>query len=472
MKRRCAAIVVAGLRGGSGKTLFTLGLLSCWREQGRSIVPFKKGPDYIDAAWLRWAAGVPCYNLDPYLMPREQIVGSFLRRTQGVHGAVVEGNRGLYDGVDAQGTYSTAELAKVLRVPVVVVMEATKTTRTAAAMILGLRQLDPEVDLRGVILNQVAGGRHESVLRQSIERYSGVRVLGALPRLRGISFPERHLGLVPPEEHGSQDEVIRVAADAVRSHVDLEALWEAARACGELPALHLYRGKPGGRVQCRVGVVQDEGFHFYYPENIEALEEHGAEVVSFSALNQRRLPQVDALYIGGGFPEVYVQRLADNATLRADIRSAVEDGLPVYAECGGLMYLGNRLRVRGREYPMVGALPLVTEFTERPQGHGYTGLEAVAGNPFFPVGYRLKGHEFHYSRIVALDESQVEFGFRVERGSGLDGRREGIVRKGVLGTYTHIHALGCDAWPQGLVRQATQRRGERGIPVTAGNAMC
>jgi cobyrinic acid a,c-diamide synthase len=447
-------LVIAALRGGCGKTVFSIGLCSLWREKGGGVVPFKKGPDYIDAAWLSRAAGKPCRHLDPYLMTREEILGSYLRHTRKRQAAItiIEGNRGLYDGVDPEGSCSTAELAKVLRAPVIIVLDGTKTTRTAAAMVLGLRQLDHKVDIQGVVLNKVAGARHESILRRSIEEFAGVRVLGAMPRLHGLKFPERHLGLVPPEELDLQHELIREITSMIRGNVQTEKIWEIAAKAVDLPTVSLYRGKTfqeqGQRF--RVGVIRDEAFHFYYPENLEALEERGAKVVPISALETSHLPDVDALYIGGGFPEMWAEGLAQNASIRREIRDAAKEGLPVYAECGGLMYLGDALRFRGRQYPMVGAIPLVSEFSERPQGHGYTTLEAAYNNPFFRRGTILKGHEFHYSKIVSMDETKISFAFRVLRGRGIDGEREGIVRKNVLASYTHIHALGCGAWGDGI----------------------
>lgn len=437
--------------------MLAVGLLARWRQRGKAVVPFKKGPDYIDAAWLGRASGMECHHLDPFLMDGERLLSSYLRHSFKGDGALIEGNRGLYDGVDPNGTYSTAELAKSLRVPVIVLLDATKTTRTAAAMALGLRQMDPDVEIRGIVLNRVAGARHESVLVKSIERYAGLPVLGAIPRLKGLRFPERHLGLVPPQEHGSHFDVIARAAEAVGEHVDCESVWEVAQGAGELrcddPPGEM--ASPGVTGRFRVGLIKDEVFHFYYPENLEALEGRGAELVALSAIEAEGLPRVDALYVGGGFPEMRAEQLAANDGLRRDIRLAVEDGLPVYAECGGLMYLGKALRVRGREFPMVGALPLVTEIHSRPQGHGYTTLEVVEENPFFSVGLAVKGHEFHYSRIASLSEEDVHFAFRVTRGTGMDGKREGMVRKNVLATYTHLHALGCDEWADGISCQAS-----------------
>jgi cobyrinic acid a,c-diamide synthase len=385
-------------------------------------------------------------------MSREKILGSFHRHTAGRHVAVIEGNRGLYDGVDPEGRFSTAELAKALQAPVIVIVDATKMTRTAAAMVLGLRELDRGVDIRGVVLNKVGGARHESILRGSIEQLAGVRVVGAIPRFEGLNFPERHLGLVPVQEHGPRQDVIHQIERMVRDHVEVDTIRQIADQASELAPVCLHQGKAHDdlKAQFRVGVIRDEAFHFYYPENLEALVARGARIVMLSALEARHVPDVDALYIGGGFPEMWAEELAQNTSLLRQLRELIEAGLPVYAECGGLMYLGRSLKLRGKAYPMVGALPLISEFDERPQGHGYTTLLTIKRNPFFQEGTLLKGHEFHYSRIISLDDGEVTFAFRVLRGNGIDGKREGIVRKNVLATYTHLHALGCQVWGDGM----------------------
>ena len=452
-------VVIGALRGGSGKTLFCIGLCSLWKKQGKDIAPFKKGPDYIDAAWLGMAAGKACRHLDPYLMSEDRILRSYGKHGMKA-GAVIEGNRGLYDGVDEEGSCSTAQVAKLLHAPVVVVIDATKTTRTAAAVVLGLKHLDPEVDIRGVVLNRVGGKRHETILRNSIERYAGVKVLGSLPRFGGLRFPERYFGLVPPEEHHLVDEVIERAARIVSDHVDTDAIWEIALSAGPLSELYVYKGKesepqPGPLV--KIGWINDQAFHFYYPENLEALENRNGEIVPINSLEAETLPDVDALYIGGGFPERFAQALSDNTSFRTQIRRAVVDGLPVYAECGGLMYLGRSIRVGVNDYPMVGALPVHTELLKRPQGHGYTLLEAVGENPFYPRGSRIKGHEFHYSKVRSIDEAKISYAFRVKRGTGINGRDEGIVLNNVLATYTHVHALGSELWGEGMARSAATR---------------
>ena len=452
-------ILIAGLQGGGGKTIVSLGLAAAWRKKGMHVAPFKKGPDYIDAAWLSMAAGRPCRNLDLFLMPTRSVLRSFVTAGEDADVAVIEGNRGLFDGGDAQGSYSTAELAKLLNTPVVLVVDCTKSTRTVAAVVLGCQHLDPDVPLAGVILNRVAGRRHESVLREAVEEICGIPVLGAVAKLPGELFPQRHLGLVPPDEHHRLAPAIERAADVARRYLDLDALWNVARQAPgiELDAEHGPIVDPETRPPvARIGIFRDAAFQFYYPENIEALVREGARVVEFSPLRGGQLPEVDALYIGGGFPETAAAELARNGPLREALRERIGRGLPVYAECGGTVYLGEKLIHDGSEYPMVGALPVVFAFQKKPQGHGYTELETVAENPFFPVGHSLRGHEFHYTYMQSSTSSDLRFAFKVLRGHGFDGQHDGLCQGNVLACYTHVHALGTEIWARSLVEAAVR----------------
>jgi cobyrinic acid a,c-diamide synthase len=430
-----------------------------WKKRGRKVIPFKKGPDYIDAAWLSLAAGQPCHNLDTFLMGRQQVLLSFLQKTTQDSISLVEGNRGLYDGMDVEGSHSTAELAKLLQAPVVLVIDCDKVTRTAAAMILGCQHLDPEVEIKGVILNRVAGSRHEKMLQIAVKQSCNLPILGAVPRMEDFPFPERHLGLTPPQEHLGIQRALGQALEIGEKYLDLDRLWEIA---GKAPSFRpraekvrpLGRGKKKIAGQPTIGVVRDSAFQFYYPENLQGLSDAGGRVVEVSAIQERELPPVDVLYIGGGFPETHAQPLAENVSFRNSLREAVENGLPVYAECGGFMYLGESLTIGGRNYPMVGALPVAFRMEKRPQGHGYTLLEVEKENPFFAVGSVLKGHEFHYSRLIWLNEGEAYFAYRVKRGVGIDEGREGLCRKNVLATYSHLHALGAEGWADALVARA------------------
>jgi cobyrinic acid a,c-diamide synthase len=488
-------LLVAGLRGGGGKTLLSLGLATGWRKKDVIVAPFKKGPDYIDASWLSLATGRPCRNLDLYFHSPDVVLRSFHHGSRGAHVALVEGNRGLFDGMDSQGSFSSAELAKLLEAPVLLSVDATKTTRTAAALVLGCLTLDPNTRIGGVVLNRTAGSRHETVLRQSVEGVCGVPVLGCIPRLQDNPFPERHLGLVPPQEtedaHGPMVRVVEIG----ERYLDLEAILALARTAtaltipeedeaeaareqargpevvldreGRSPATphHPDTGESAAFPPARIGVFQDAAFQFYYPENLEALQGEGGKLVPISPLQDERLPPVDALYLGGGFPETLAVGLSKNVSFMASVREAALGGLPVYAECGGAIYLGRRLHFQGETYELAGVLPVDFAFQAKPKGHGYTLLETVGENPFFPVGEVLKGHEFHYSYVVPEEGDDLSFAFLVHRGFGFNGTRDGLVYRNVLASYTHLHALGTGVWAPALVRSALQHReGPSGLP--------
>jgi cobyrinic acid a,c-diamide synthase len=467
--------MLASLRGGSGKTVISMGVLAAWKAQGCRVVPFKKGPDYIDAGWLAMAAGHPCFNLDPFLMKKRALIHSFQYRAQRCELSLIEGNRGLFDGINPQGTYSTAELAKLLKIPVVLIVDCTKTTRTVAAQVMGCQQFDPDLDFKGIILNYIAGLRHETIIRKSIDQYCDLPVLGVIPRMSSSQFPERHLGLLPFQEHPEVEKAVLSAKELVAKTLDLEGLRALAYAAPVMKTLTPHpvclRGTRGSPTRPLIGVIQDRAFQFYYPENLEALEKAGAELIFLNALTGAFPVTLDGLYIGGGFPETQALRLAENHSFRSGLKEAIEEGLPVYAECGGLMYLGQTLIYQGGSYPMVGALPLTFVLEKKPQGHGYTTLKVQKDNPFFPIGTVLKGHEFHYSRVQDWDSSKVSPVFKMVKGFGLDGQGDGIQYKNVLASYTHLHALGTAEWAQALWDQARKYRTLReGFPLSMGAA--
>lgn len=475
-------VLIAALRGGSGKTIISIGIIAALRRSGKTVFPFKKGPDYIDAGWLAMAAGQPCYNLDTFMADESTVCHSFLSHASPFsnHVAVIEGNRGLYDGLDADGTTSTASLAKLLNTPVILCLDCTKTTRTMAAVVLGCLHFDPRIHIAGVILNRVAGARHESILRRSIEQYCHIPVIGALPKLKAQDFPERHMGLIPAPEHQWVGESITAAEKAVAEHVDLAAVIAIAEnaqhdplACEPPPPMEPAiainsdsdgeafgkggRSRPPYRRRVRIGVVQDSAFQFYYPDNLQALIAEGAELLTISPLSAPSLPDVGALYIGGGFPETHASELSQNEGFRNSLRSAAENDLPIYAECGGLMYLGESL-VLDRPYPMAGVLPIVFGFSKKPQGHGYA-IAAVDGeNPFYDVGTVLKGHEFHYSKVLEFSGKASDMVLAMEKGKGILHLKDGLCHKYVMATYVHIHASGTPQWARRMVWLAKRRR--------------
>jgi len=441
-------LVISAPHGRSGKTTLSLGLAAAFCRRGLSVQPFKKGPDYIDPSWLSEAAGRPCRNLDLFLMEAGALLSGFVRASESADLALIEGAHGLFDGLDVEGTNSTAHLARLLRAPVVLVIDASRMTQSVAALVRGFVDFEPGVNVAGVILNQVSGSRHHAKLAEALCRHARIPLLGALPRGSSLTIPERHLGLLPRDEEAGFLPVVDRLREAVEASVDLDGLLALARLAPPLPRSPAPPDPPRAP-SVRLGVARDRAFTFYYPENLEALRRAGAELVPLDTLEDPALPDVAGLYLGGGFPEMFLDALEANAGLRRDIRLAIADGLPVYAECGGLMYLARRITWSGRSASMVGALPCDIEMTGRIEGHGYVRGTVAAANPFFPVGTALRGHEFHYSRATTL--GAAEFAYRLERGRGIVEGKDGLVAGNVLAAYMHLHALGTPGWAEGLV---------------------
>ena len=448
-------IVIAGLAGGSGKSVVAVGLAAALKRRGRRVVPFKKGPDYIDAGWLQLAAGEKCYNLDPFLMSGEAIIESFNRRSNGADMVIVEGNRGLFDGVNAEGGYSTADLALTLGLPVVLVVNCTKTTRTVAAMVLGCQKFDERLDIRGVILNQIATERQRLLVTEAVEKYTGIPVLGAVPRLKRDIFPMRHLGMIPHQEYTDSDGALAYLAGLIADNVDLDRLELVMAALPESPA----RVESGENMpaKVRIGILQDAAFQFYYSENLEALERAGAELVYIDAMRDRGLPEIAGLYIGGGFPETGARELAANTSFRQSIKQAADRGLPIYAECGGLIYLGRSIILDGEEFPLAGVFPVQFGMSKKPQAHGYTIFRVEKNNAFYALGAEVKGHEFRYSKILDWQGADEQLVLKMVRGNGFAGGRDGLVYNNVLALYTHIHADGTPEWAENFMRRCRQK---------------
>lgn len=450
--------MIAGVCGDSGKTIVSVGLARAWSRQGLTVFTFKKGPDYIDASWLSAASGKVTRNLDTYLADEETVKRSFFQNvvTDGVN--LIEGNRGLHDGMDVQGSHSSAALSKLVKCPIILIQDVTKITRSAAAFILGSRMLDSQAHIAGVILNRVAGPRHEGIVRSSIEKYCDVPVLGAIPKLsEEYHIPSRHLGLVTPKEEPRLMRLMELLERMALDHLDLTRIKEVAdnAPIAEIPGK---TSRPStGLDKVKVCYMTDSAFSFYYPENLEALTQAGAELIPVSALEYKTLPPCDALYMGGGFPETHARALSRNSSFRQSLYDAAKDGLPIYAECGGLIYLAETLTWQGVEYPMAGVFPIHMEVLKKPLGHGYTCYQVDKENPFFEKGLELKGHEFHYSNPKDFDVHSI---FKVKRGAGCGKGRDGLLRWNVLGSYMHLHALGYPQWATGVVNAAKRYRKE------------
>lgn len=542
-----ARICISALSGGGGKTLLSLGLARAFSRQGLAVQPFKKGPDYIDAAWLSLAAGRQASNLDPYFLPPARLRALFrhVMERSGARLALLEGNRGLFDGMDVRGSCATAELARTLDCPVLLSLDCTKMTRTAAALVAGVRNFEPGLRLAGVVLNQVASARHEGILREAITTYTDVPVLGAIPRLRENPLPERHMGLASlcgDELSPQAQEILEKLADVVRDHVDMdrvlaladdlpalpeepdfwdEAAWAgegavAPSGAGRSAACHAGTASAAGAgASCegaaptgalsvtsprattpdstqtgrdesvavsrcrtlrpadspepapRIGYVRDRALWFYYEENLEALRRAGAELVRLSLLDDASWPELDGLYLGGGFPEDWARELASSPHL-ARLATLAGEGLPIYAECGGFMVLASALERDGQRWPMSGIFPVETRFCPKPQGLGYVRADVVLPNPYFPQGSVLRGHEFHYSLChePAAVSGRLEHALRLRKGTGM-GRdaeghgRDGLVSGRVWAAYCHIFAPAVPGWAPRFVDLARCYRRER-----------
>lgn len=445
-----AHLLIAAAHKSSGKTTVTLGLCAALRQRGLAVQPFKKGPDYIDPMWLALAAGHPCHNLDFYTQSHEEILASFARRARDADLAIVEANKGLYDGLDLDGSNSNAALAKLLGAPVVLVIDTQGMTRGVAPLLLGYQAFDPDVQIAGVILNKVGGARHEGKLRAVIERYTDLPVLGAVYRNAALEITERHLGLIPSNETGAARAQVERIAAIVGAQVDLDRLLQLAAVPAPVARLARVPVAEGLARRVRIGIARDAAFGFYYPGDLEALGTAGAELVPFDCLHDQRLPAVDGLFIGGGFPETQMEQLEANAALRGEIRAAIEAGLPTYAECGGLMYLARSLRWRERACAMVGVIPADVLMHDKPIGRGYIHLRETGNGPWplrdgagQPADFHA--HEFHYSALENL-APDVRFAFDVLRGTGIDGHHDGIVYRNTLACFAHQRDVAANHW--------------------------
>lgn len=457
MDRIISSLLISAAHKSSGKTMITLGLCAALTKRGRVVQPFKKGPDYIDPLWLSQAAQRSCHNLDFYTMNPNEIVRNVACHSQGADVSLIEGNKGLFDGLDVEGHHSNAALAHLLGVPVILVLDTQGMTRGVVPLILGYQffnqQYDKKIDIAGVILNRVGGQRHENKLRNAIEHYTDMKVLGAVYKDPGLSIEERHLGLIPSNEINQSYEQIDKIGKLVEKQVNLEQVLEISQRV--FPFLTLCPPERASPKDITIGVIRDAAFGFYYPGDLMALQQAGAKLIFINALEDAQLPQVDALLIGGGFPEAFMQKLAKNKLLKQAIKHAIERGMPVYAECGGLMYLSRQITWQKHTYEMVGALPCDTVMESRPQGRGYVRLRET-GQGLWPL-YDAQGqlaefhaHEFHYSKVINLP-SDLQFSYEVLRGYGLDGHHDGIVYKNTLASYVHLRDVENNHWAQRFV---------------------
>jgi cobyrinic acid a,c-diamide synthase len=435
-----ARLVIAGTHSGVGKTTLTAGVITVLRRHGLTVQPFKVGPDYIDPTYHGLAAGRPCRNLDTWLLPPERARSLFVRVAAGADVAIIEGVMGLYDGADYDGEAgSTAEVAKLLGAPVVLVVDASKMARSAGAVALGYQRFDDGVPLAGFVVNRVAGEGHGRGVASSITKATGLPVLGWVPREESLHVPERHLGLIPTREPGGWEKFLRAAGDAVSRHLDVGRLLTIARQAAPLPEAAEAVVHPAGNSPV-IAVARDKAFHFTYEDNLDLLREAGAEIALFSPLRDAALPPGTAgVVLSGGFPEVFAGALGSNRAMHAALRTAHRRGLPMYAECGGLMYLTRAIiDGEGRRHEMVGLLPGHSVMSGR-LTMGYRLARAVADSWLLPGGETVRGHEFHYSTWEDRPADLPPAWLLLPRTGEGDPRPEGACVGSVWASYVHLH---------------------------------
>lgn len=449
-------IIIAGTSSGVGKTTIVTGVLAALRRRGFAVQSYKVGPDYIDPGYHRLASGKPSHNLDTWLVPAEKIADVFAKTAAGNDIAIIEGVMGLYDG-GRNGISSTAAIAKLLQAPVVLVIDAKSMGESAAATVLGYKMYDPQVNLAGVIVNRLGSASHCQMVCEAVERL-GVPVLGTVYRNSGLTMPERHLGLKPVTENDAQ-ETINLMAEQIAGQVDLDRLLAAGREAPQLKVSAVLSRKFTETV--RIGVAQDEVFSFYYPESLEVLTALGVELVPFSPLHDMQLPNVQGLLLGGGFPEMFVEKLAANTGMREAIAQACRCGMPVYAECGGLMYLCRQIiDFEHNAYDMVGVIPAVCEMQTKLETVGYVEATSLHDNILVGAGASLKGHEFHFSRFLPDgDESSFPWAMEFKKmrtGACYNG---GYAANNVLASYLHLHFAGNEQAASRFVEQCRNYQG-------------
>ncbi|MEI7649023.1 MAG: cobyrinate a,c-diamide synthase [Methanomicrobiales archaeon] len=418
-------IVIAGTHSGCGKTTIASGIMSALTRRGLKVQPFKVGPDFIDPSHHTRICGRNSRNLDPFMMGEKGCIDTFIRATDGADIAVIEGVMGMYDGVDGSDIASTAHVARILKAPVVLVVDAKGMSRSVHALIDGYRRYDPTLTFSGVILNRIGSPRHRSMIAPSLT----IPSFGYVPRKEELAVESRHLGLKMAHESGSMGEFGKI----IEENCNLNALLTAAHNAPPLTNM-INAGECEPKAHTRIGVAFDEAFCFYYQDNLDCLKRSGAELVFFSPLSGS-LPDVDAVYLGGGYPELHLAEL-ESSRCTQELKHAADSGMPVYAECGGLMYLTESIK-SDKTYRMCGILPGNAEMTNRIQALGYVKGESIGNGSFLPASLPISGHEFHYSGIEPQHDAR--YALRLSRGKGIVAGCDGLISQNVLGCYTHAY---------------------------------
>lgn len=432
-------ILLAGTNSRVGKTTLTIGLIAALKKRGLIVQPFKAGPDYIDPSYHTYVSGKSCRNLDSWMLSKNALLELFQRQAGHCDISVVEGVMGLYDGVAAKEEGSSAHLAKILKAPVILLLDARSMSRSAAAVVLGYKEFDGDLDLRGVILNNIGSPAHYHSVKYSIEKNTGLAVLGFLPKDKNLNLPQRHLGLVPTQEEKPLKAFLKNVTRLVEDNIDLNRVIAIARDSARLPdsKRRLFFKNPSP-AKVSIALAKDAAFNFYYQDNLDILAHHGARLIKFSPLKDKAIPPgVNGIYIGGGFPELFALRLSKNIVLRNDILKRAREGMPVYAECGGLIYLMKNIRIaRNKNFAMTGVFDLPVKMGNKLSALGYVNIEVVRNNILSEKNTKVKAHLFHWS-YLGRPPGKINFAYRAKKnGKVID---DGFLKWNVLASYAHLH---------------------------------
>ncbi len=486
---KTARLVIAGTQSGVGKTSVALALMAAYKRAGLQVQPFKVGPDYIDPSYHKVATGVPSHNLDSWLLSKENVQRLFLEKSENCDIALIEGVMGLYDGLGTkEETASTQEIAKLLGAPILLVIDSKGMSRSGAAMALGYKKFDSELTIGAIILNKVSSLSHYKILKEAIEHYTGIPVVGGISKNENLKIPERHLGLLTAEEnpeleacinqlvsvtHANSnwpgfdlEKILKIADEGSRTEIVFK---KGARPCGLAPlrtfpyaseklAEAFLNTISASRASIKIGVARDRAFSFYYQANLDLLEKMGAELVYFSPLRDKKIPEgCSALYFGGGFPEIYAEELVENISFMNSIKSKIALGLPIYAECGGLMYLSESIQILdGKTFSMVGAVPGKITMTQKLQKFGYKEGRLLKDTLLGKEGNSIRGHEFHYSERSANLES---YAYELKGRRNVNLQLEGYSKGNILASYLHLHFLTNPDWAIHWIQAAISYNG-------------
>jgi len=440
------SLLISSTKKSSGKTIVSIGLSGLLNDIGYNVRTFKKGPDFIDPSWLSLASNRDCYNLDFNTMSSSEITKLFSDKSENMDISIIEGTKGLYDGISTDGSDSNAQLASLLNSDVLIVIDCEGMTRGIAPLLEGYKSFGKELRLNKVVLNNVSTSRHESKLIAAVSRYTDFNILGVVPKINNF-ISERHLGLIPTFQHPQKKRVLSSLISIIKNNTDYKKLLPPKSKKSNKINKSTSKNKTNSLL---IGVASDAAFGFYYPDDLEKIERHGCRIKKIDLIRDAELPMVDGLFIGGGFPEVQAHKLEKNTSMKRSIRNAINKGLPVYAECGGLMYLAKSIKFKNTRSKMCNIFDIDVEMNDKPIGRGYTVLEAN-NHPWAINKKNIHAHEFHYSSVIN-NSKKYKYAYNIKRGYGINGKKDGLIYKNTIASFSHLRSTNKFNWAKYFIK--------------------